>query len=59
MNDDLLTTIPETHSEIARLSTRSLFAILRAPNKLNELFCNQLTWAKAELRSRGFSVGLG
>lgn len=57
--NDLLSPIPETRDEIEALPTRSLWAILRAPNKINELFCNQLTWAKAELRRRGFSpVGL-
>lgn len=41
---------------ITSLPTKSLWAILRSTNSLTERFCNELTWAKAELRRRGFVV---
>ena len=48
--------IPETREGIDALSSCSLWMILRSPNHLSEMFCNQITWVKAELRRRGFSV---
>jgi hypothetical protein len=41
---------------IAALDTKSLWAILRSANAMTERFANELTWAKAELRRRGFAV---
>lgn len=42
--------------DIQSLPTYSLWAILRSTNAMIERFANQLTWAKAELRRRGFAV---
>jgi hypothetical protein len=41
---------------IVTLQDHELWAILRSTNALSEKFCNELTWAKDELRRRGFSV---
>jgi hypothetical protein len=45
-----------SREQISSLPTRSLWAILRSTNALTEKFCNELTWAKAELRRRGYQV---
>lgn len=45
-----------TKTEITALSTRQLWAILRSTNAMTVRFANELTWAKAELRRRGFNV---
>lgn len=45
-----------TQDQIITLPTRDLWAIVRSTNVLTERFCNELTWAKAELRRRGFAV---
>lgn len=45
-----------TREQIQCLETRSLWAILRSTNAMTERFANELTWAKTELRRRGFAV---
>ena len=45
-----------TKEAIQSLNTRALWAILRSTNAMTERFANELTWAKAELRRRGFAV---
>lgn len=45
-----------TKEQIISLETCSLWAILRSTSAMTERFCNELTWAKAELRRRGFAV---
>jgi hypothetical protein len=45
-----------TKDHIVSLPTRQLWAILRSTNSMSEKFCNELTWAKAELRRRGYQV---
>jgi hypothetical protein len=45
-----------TREAIQNLPTAALWAIVRSTNSLTERFCNELTWAKAELRRRGFKV---
>lgn len=45
-----------TKEQIVSLDTKSLWAILRSTNSMTERFCNELTYAKAELRRRGFQV---
>jgi hypothetical protein len=42
--------------DIQALPTRTLWAILRSTNAMTERFCNELTWAKAELRRCGNAV---
>jgi hypothetical protein len=42
--------------QITCLPTTRLWAILRSTNALTERFCNELCWAKQELRRRGFRV---
>lgn len=39
--------------QIITLPTKTLWAIVRSTNAMTERFCNELTWAKAELRRRG------
>ena len=41
---------------IVTLDTKTLWSILCSGNALTERFCNELTWAKAELRRRGFVI---
>jgi hypothetical protein len=43
-------------ARIVALDTKSLWAILRSTNAMTERFASELTWAKAELRRRGFAV---
>ncbi len=43
----------EAKTRIVSLPTAGLWAILRSTSPLSERFCNELTWAKAELRRRG------
>lgn len=45
-----------TKEAIQSLETAKLWAILRSTNAMTEKFANELTWAKAELRRRGFAV---
>jgi hypothetical protein len=45
-----------TKDQIVSLSTQDLWAIVRSTNAVTERFANELTWAKAELRRRGFQV---
>lgn len=45
-----------TRAQINGLSTDELWAIVRSTKALSERFCNELTWAKEELRRRGFVV---
>jgi hypothetical protein len=45
-----------TREQIQALTTRELWAIVRSTNGMTERFANELTWAKAELRRRGFVV---
>lgn len=45
-----------TREEINALPTHQLWSILKSTNALTEKFANELTWAKAELRRRGFAV---
>ena len=45
-----------TKDAIVSLPTETLWAILRSTSCMTERFCNELTWAKAELRRRGFGV---
>ena len=42
--------------QVQTLTTRELWAIIRSTNSMTERFANELTWAKAELRRRGFAV---
>ena len=42
--------------QILTLESRVLWSIVRSTNSLTERFCNELTWAKEELRRRGFSI---
>lgn len=42
--------------QIVSLNTDDLWAIIRSTNAMTERFANELTWAKAELRRRGFAV---
>lgn len=42
-----------TKEQIQMLSDEALWAIVRSTHPLTERFCNELTWAKAELRRRG------
>jgi hypothetical protein len=46
----------EIKERIASLPTKQLWAILRSTNSLTERFCNELCYAKQELRRRGFRV---
>jgi hypothetical protein len=46
----------EAREKIVALQTRQLWAILRSTNSMTERFANELTWAKSELRRRGFAV---
>ena len=41
-----------TREAIQCLPTKNLLAILRSTNPMSERFCNELTWAKAELKRR-------
>jgi hypothetical protein len=45
-----------TREQIISLPTAELWSILRSTRALTERFCNELTWAKAELSRRGFKV---
>lgn len=45
-----------TKDQIVALATRELWGILKSKNAMTENFANELTWAKAELRRRGFQV---
>ncbi len=45
-----------TKQAIVSLETPTLWAIIRSTNSMTERFANELTWAKAELRRRGFAV---
>lgn len=45
-----------TKDQIVSLDTDALWSILRSTNAMTERFANELTWAKAELRRRGFAV---
>lgn len=45
-----------TKDQIVSLDTDSLWAIVRSTNAMTAKFANELTWAKAELRRRGFVV---
>jgi hypothetical protein len=45
-----------TREQIQALPTRALWAIVRSTHAMSERFANQLTWAKAELMRRGFTV---
>jgi hypothetical protein len=48
-----------TPEAIQCLPTKTLWAIVRSTHPLTERFCNELTWAKAELKRRGADmVGL-
>lgn len=42
--------------QIVSMETDDLWAILRSTNHMSEMFANQLCWAKAELRRRGYSI---
>lgn len=42
-----------TKEQIVSLPTDRLWAIVRSTNSMTERFCNELTWAKAELKRRG------
>lgn len=42
--------------QIVSLTTDDLWAIVRSTNPMTERFANELTWAKAELRRRGYSL---
>ena len=53
---EIVTPSKITHQDIVSMETPALWAILRSTNSLTERFCNQLTWAKSELRRRGFAV---
>lgn len=41
---------------VVTLTTEELWAIVRSTNSMTERFANELTWAKAELRRRGFNI---
>lgn len=41
-----------TKEAIQSLPNKSLWAILRSTSAMTERFCNELTWAKAELKRR-------
>jgi hypothetical protein len=43
-------------NEIVVLPTEDLWAILRSTSAMTERFCNELCWAKAELRRRGYAL---
>lgn len=43
-------------NEIVVLPTEDLWAIVRSTNPMTERFCNELCWAKNELRRRGYAV---
>lgn len=45
-----------TREQIVAFETETLWAIVRSTNAMTERFANELTWAKAELRRRGFAV---
>lgn len=45
-----------TQGDIRSYSTKTLFDILRTTNCMTEQSCNEITWAKAELRRRGFNL---
>lgn len=45
-----------TRGDIRAYSTKTLFDILRTGRAHTEQQCNELTWAKDELRRRGHSV---
>lgn len=47
---------PPARAAIVTLDTKTLWSILCSGNALTERFCNELTWAKAELRRRGFVI---
>ena len=40
----------------AEMPTNSLWSIIHYTNAMTEKSCNELTWAKVELRRRGFVV---
>jgi hypothetical protein len=46
----------EIKERIVSMPTESLWAILRSTNSLSERFANELSYAKQELRRRGFAV---
>jgi hypothetical protein len=41
-----------TREKILSLPDQGLWAVLRSVNERTERFCNQLAWAKAELKRR-------
>lgn len=45
-----------TKQAIQSLPTTQLWAIVRSTNSLTTKFANELTWAKEELRRRGYVV---
>jgi hypothetical protein len=45
-----------TRDQIKFFTDEELWAVVRSTNAMTEMFANELTWAKAELRHRGHAV---